>query len=51
MRGVLFGKGIDLGLFALAAGLNILYLIAAILFFLRIIHVARVKGLLLDMGE
>lgn len=51
MRAVLFGHGFHVGHFLAAAGLAMLYLGGAALFFLHIFHVARVKGLLLSQGE
>lgn len=51
MRGVLFGHGFSWHHFLTAAALLLAYLAAAALFFLRIFHVARVKGLLLSQGE
>ena len=51
MRAVLFEGVFRWDHFACACGLNLLYLTAAGLFFLRMIRVAKVKGLLLDQGE
>lgn len=51
MRSVLFGHGFALGHFVAALVLVAAYLGAAMLLFLRIFHVARVKGLLLNQGE
>jgi len=51
MRSIMFGHGFDWGHFAAATGLVALYLTAAASFFLYVFHVARVKGLLLNMGE
>jgi ABC-2 type transport system permease protein len=45
------GKGFDLGLFASAVGLNLLYLGLAAALFLHTHHVARQRGLLLNVGE
>ena len=51
MRAVLFEGDFRLDLLAGAVGLNILYFAAAVLFFLRMVHVARQRGLLLQQGE
>jgi len=51
MRGVLFDGIFSWGHFAWAVGLNALYLTGAALFFLRMMTVAREKGLLLSQGE
>lgn len=51
MRGVLFGHGLDVGLLISAFGLNVLYLAAAAGLFLHTHHVARERGLLLNVGE
>jgi ABC-2 type transport system permease protein len=51
MRAVMFGRGFDLGLFAAAAALNVVYLAAAAGLFLHTHHVARERGLLLNVGE
>lgn len=51
MRKVLFDDVFLWGHFFWAAGLNALYLSAASLFFLRMMKVAREKGLLLSQGE
>lgn len=51
MRGVLFGQGFDFGLLASAMALNVLYLAAAAALFLHTHHVARQRGLLLNVGE
>jgi ABC-2 type transport system permease protein len=39
------------GHLAAAVGLNVMYLGLATVFFLRVFHIARVKGLLLNIGE
>ncbi len=51
MRAVMFGQGLRLDLLLGAAGLNLAYLLATILVFLRTLHVARQRGLLLNVGE
>lgn len=51
MRAVMFGHGFSLGHFAAAVGLNLLYLVAAAGLFLHTHHVARQRGLLLNVGE
>ena len=51
MRAVLFEDNFRLDLLAGAIGLNIVYFAAAVLFFLRMVHVARRRGLLLQQGE
>ncbi|MDR3436997.1 ABC transporter permease [Telmatospirillum sp.] len=51
MRSVMFDQGFPLAELVAAAVLNLLYLTGAVLLFLRIYHVARVKGLFLGMGE
>ena len=51
MRSVMFGHGFRLDLLAGAAGLNAVYLAISAMVFLRTFHVARIRGLLLDVGE
>lgn len=51
MRAVLLGQGFPLDHFAWAVGLNLLYLLAGLLLFLRVFAVARNRGLLLNIGE
>lgn len=51
MRKVMFGQDFDLGLFAAAALLNLIYLTLAGGLFLHTMHVARQRGLLLAQGE
>lgn len=51
MRAVLFEHRFDWGLFANAVGLNVLYLSLSGWFFLYMVRVARVRGLLLQQGE
>jgi ABC-2 type transport system permease protein len=51
MRSIMFGQGFRADLFASAAALNALYLAAAIALFLHTHHVARERGLLLNVGE
>ncbi len=51
MRSVMFGHGFRLDLLAGAAGLNPVYLAVSTAVFLRTFHVARVRGLLLNVGE
>lgn len=51
MRAVLFDNAFRLDLLAGAIGLNILYFAAAVLLFLRMVHIARRRGLLLQQGE
>lgn len=50
MRDVLAGKGLSAYYIAWAAGLNVVYLIAAALLFNRIFDIARDKGLLAKLG-
>jgi ABC-2 type transport system permease protein len=51
MRGVLFHKGFSWEHFFWAVSLNVVYLSLATAFFLRMMKVAREKGLLLSQGE
>jgi len=51
MRAVMIGDGFDWGLFINALALNVLYLILGVGIFLRTFHVARRRGLLLQIGE
>jgi len=51
MRAVMQGKGLDWHLLGGAIGLNIVYVSAAALIFLRVHHIARKRGLLLNVGE
>ena len=51
MRGVLFEGRFDMGLFAAAVGLNVLYLVLSSGFFLYMFRRARDRGLLLQQGE
>ncbi len=51
MRSVMFGHGFRLDLLAGAAGLNLVYLALTTVVFLRTFHVARIRGLLLNVGE
>lgn len=51
MRAVMLGKGFDGGLLASALGLNVVYLAVASALFLHTHHVARQRGLLLNVGE
>ncbi|CAA7624578.1 ABC transporter permease [Magnetospirillum sp. UT-4] len=51
MRSVMLGHGFDAGLMASAAALNLVYVGAAAALFLRTHHVARQRGLLLNIGE
>lgn len=51
MREVMFEGTFNLGHFAAAVALNGVLLIAATAFFLRVFRLARVKGLLLSIGE
>ena len=51
MRAVLFEDAFRLELLINAAGLNAVYLILSVGFFLHMVRVARVRGLLLDQGE
>jgi ABC-2 type transport system permease protein len=51
MRAVLFDDTFRTDLLLKAAGLNVLYLAAAIGFFLHMFRIARIKGLLLQQGE
>ena len=45
------GHGFNWGLLGAAVGLNLFYVGAAGLVFLRVHHVARRRGLLLNVGE
>lgn len=51
MRAVLFQHRFDWGHWWAGVGLDVVYLAAAAWFFLYMIHVARVRGLLLQQGE
>ena len=51
MRAVMFTQTFPLDHFLIALALNGLYIAAAVALFLRVHHVARVKGLFLGMGE
>jgi ABC-2 type transport system permease protein len=51
MRSVMFGHGFPLNELLTALALNGIALTAAILLFLRVYHVARIRGLFLGMGE
>lgn len=51
MRAVLFGQGFQWGLFLTALGLNIFYLALSCLVFLWVYRIARIRGLLLNVGE
>lgn len=51
MRGVLFNQGFSWQHFFWAVSLNAVYLALATAFFLRMMNVAREKGLLLSQGE
>jgi len=51
MRSLMFGHGLDLGLLVECGLLNLFYLLLALAVFLRCWHVARVRGLLLGVGE
>ena len=51
MRAVLIDKVVRLDLLAIAVGLNAVYLALSVAVFLRAFHMARVKGLLLNIGE
>jgi ABC-2 type transport system permease protein len=51
MRAVMFGKPFPADELAIAFGLNLVYIVAASALFLRVHHVARVRGLFLGMGE
>lgn len=51
LRGVLFGLGFSVEHFLAAAGLSLLYLVLAAMVFLYAHHVARCRGLLLNVGE
>lgn len=51
MRAVLYEDVFRLDLLLAAVALNLVYLAAAIAFFVRMIHVARQRGLLLQQGE
>jgi ABC-2 type transport system permease protein len=51
MRAVLFEDRFRLDLLAAAAALNAVYLTGAVLFFLAMVRVARIRGLLLQQGE
>lgn len=51
MRDVMFGLGFDWQHFISALGLNAIYLSVGVGVFLRAFHVARMRGLLLQIGE
>ena len=51
MRHVLRGGGIAWDQMGWAAGLNLLWLLAAVLLFMRQFHMARVRGALISIGE
>ncbi len=51
MRGVLFDDVFHWDLFAGAVGLNLVYALAALAFYLHLFHIARYRGLLLNQGE
>jgi ABC-2 type transport system permease protein len=51
MRTVMFGGPFPVNQLILATGLNLVYVAGAVLFFLHIYQIARVKGLFLGMGE
>jgi len=51
MRQVMFEGTFNWGHFSAAVGLNMMLLAGATLFFLRVFRIARVKGLLLSIGE
>lgn len=51
MRGVLFDGVFLWGHFWAALGLNVVYLVLTALVFLRVFHIARQRGLLLNLGE
>ncbi|MQX35632.1 ABC transporter permease [Roseospira navarrensis] len=51
MRHVLFEGGMHWGHLAAAVALNVFYLLLAVGFFLRVFRIARIKGLLLNIGE
>lgn len=51
MRAVLFQHAVRYDLMVAATALNLLYLLAATLFFLAMFHIARQRGLLLQQGE
>jgi ABC-2 type transport system permease protein len=51
MRAVLFEELFRSDYFLAACGLNVLYLTLASVYFLYDVHVARVRGLLLQQGE
>jgi ABC-2 type transport system permease protein len=51
MRAVLFDQRFDMGMFFWAVALNVVYLIAGAIVFLRAFEHARERGLLLQTGE
>lgn len=51
MRSLMFGHGFRLDLLLAASLLNLFYLLIALAVFLRCWHVARIRGLLLGVGE
>ena len=51
MRHVMIQHQFDFGMFFKAAALNVLYLTIGMTTFLRVFHVARKKGLILNAGE
>ncbi len=51
MRSIMFGSGVRYDLLLSAAALVVVYVALAATFFLYVFHVARRRGLLLNMGE
>jgi ABC-2 type transport system permease protein len=51
MRAVMFGQGFRPELLLSAVALNIFYLAIGVAVFLRVFHVARIRGQLLNVGE
>jgi ABC-2 type transport system permease protein len=51
MRAVMFNGTVPLNELLIAAALNVFYIGGAVILFLAVYHVARVKGLFLGMGE
>ena len=51
MRSLMFGAGLRIDLLASAGLLNLVYLLMALAVFLRVWHIARIRGLLLGVGE
>ena len=51
MRALMFNGKVPVNELLIAAGLNVFYIGGAVILFLAVHHIARVKGLFLGMGE